>query len=363
MSKKQLVTSLLVLVTVACLIAATFYFYLSGMRKAVQVPETVPPTEVAKSPEILGQLFMVGHWANTPVASTTELIKKYGIGGVIIMSAPEDANEIKAWTKEWRAASAFPLFIAIDQEGGPVSRLKDDNFTQTGQREIYDIETAYAVGKKRGEELAALGINMNFAPVLDTAKNPDSFMYERVFKNQNESALLADAMVRGMSESGVIAVPKHFPGHDDTNVDSHKELPSVDISKAELQNFTTPFRTLIKEYPPAAMMTAHVLFPKVDDVPATLSHFFLTDYLRGELGFEGLIITDDMSMDAIDSNWGMAEATTKALEAGADMVLFAAEPAVIESVFSDVRNTTSSSTVVQRKKNVASLRSLLPAQQ
>jgi beta-N-acetylhexosaminidase len=162
-----------------------------------------------------------------------------------------------------------------------------------------------------------------------------------------------------MRKAGVIAVPKHFPGHDDTNVDSHVELPSVNINKAELQNFTTPFRTLIKDYPPAAMMTAHVLFPNIDDVPATLSPFFLTDYLRGELGFSGMIITDDMSMDAIDKNWGMAEATSKALEAGADMVLFAAEPEVIESVFSEVQNTVSSSTVAKRQNDVSTLRSLL----
>ncbi len=295
-------------------------------------PETAPGvTEPEFTPEKIGQLFMIGHWAGTPVASTTELIAQYQIGGVIIMSAPEDPTEIKSWVKDWQSVSSSTLFIAIDQEGGPVSRLKGAGYTQTSQQEITDAETAYRVGKKRGEELAALGINMNFAPVLDTAKNPDSFMYERVFPTSTEASALASAMIDGLKDSGVIAVTKHFPGHDDTAEDSHTVLPEIALNRSELDDFTTPFAKLIKDGSTQAMMTAHVAFPLIDSLPATLSPFFLTKYLRGTLGFTGIIVTDDMIMDAIDTTWPHQEATVMSLRAGASMILYAAEPQMVEA--------------------------------
>ncbi len=307
---------------------ATVYFYFEGLVEPAPTLEAVPvPSLELKKPGDLdlGGLFMIGHWANTPVASTTALIKEHHFGGVIIMSGPGDPLEIAEWVKEWKAASERPLIIAIDQEGGPVSRLKGTGFITTGQRDIETTKEAYQVGFKRGQELASLGINMNFAPVLDTAKNPDSFMFERVFPDGSEAAALAVAMGKGMEDAGVTPVAKHFPGHDDTTDDSHFTLPTVSISKNELPDFTTNFTDYLKTEP-LALMTAHVLFPQIDSYPATLSHFFLTDYLRGELKFAGVIVTDDMSMNAIDSTWSTDQAALISLQAGADLILFAAEP-------------------------------------
>lgn len=273
-----------------------------------------------------GAVIMVGHWANTPVASTTALIREYGVGGVIIMSAPEDPNEILNWTREWQAASKYPLIIAIDQEGGLVNRLKGSDFIQTSQPEIATEEEAYEIGKTRGKELATLGINMNFAPVLDTATSSTAFMYERVFPSDTDAARLAAAMTRGMGEESIIAAAKHFPGHPNSPADSHYELPTVTVLPDQLDTFTTPFREYITLASPAALMTAHVSFPNIADDPATLSYFFLTDYLRNTLGFNGLIITDDMSMDAIDGLYSVEEASIRSIAAGADMVLLAAIP-------------------------------------
>lgn len=330
---KMLVATVVILAVVVIVRAV---FFGQGERILVPIMEEVivdnsspvadDVLEGVSLEEMVGQLFMVGHWAGAPVASTTALIREYHIGSVIIMSAPEDPNEIKEWVNEWNEASEESLLIAIDQEGGPVSRLKGEGFIQTGQRDIKTAEEAYELGRRRAVELSTLGINMNFAPVLDAALNPDSFMYSRVFQKQEDTPVLADAMLRGFLESGVVGVPKHFPGHDDTSEDSHAVLPTVSIARAELDTFTTPFRKLIEGYEPRAIMTAHVLFSKIDDVPATLSHFFLTDYLRDELGFQGVIITDGMSMDAIDEKWGAEQGAVMALRAGADMVLFAAEP-------------------------------------
>lgn len=305
--------------------------------------ETVVPQHAAQDPderseeELIGQLFMIGHWAGTPVASTTALIRDYHIGGVIIMSAPDDPKEIASWVDEWQEASDVPLLIAIDQEGGPVSRLKGVDFIQTSQREVETEVAAYDLGRARGAELRALGVNMNFAPVLDVAKNPDSFMYTRVFKDSERAGAFASSMLEGFRSAGVIGVPKHFPGHDDTSDDSHTTLPVVNITKEELDVFTQSFREVVSIEQPAAIMTAHVLFPDIDSLPATLSHFFLTEYLREELGFEGVIITDGMSMDAIDDTWGAEEASVLALRAGADMVLFAAEPERVVGAIEAVR--------------------------
>jgi len=293
------------------------------------VENYTPPPPPVPLEEKIGQLFIIGHWIGTPIASTTELITKHHLGGVIIMGHPDKASNTKDWVDIWQKASKTPLLITVDQEGGAVTRYKEKGFTQTSQREILDSKTAYKVGYTRGKELATLGINTNYSPVLDSAKDADSFMYKRVFKNRSDSATLATSMIEGMKNAGVIGVVKHFPGHDDTDVDSHLALPVVDIDRSELNNFVSPFIEIIKNNPPEVIMTAHVLFPKIDPLPATLSRFFLTDYLRTQLGFTGVIITDDMSMDAIDTNWHSSEASIKTITAGADIVLFAAEPELV----------------------------------
>lgn len=295
----------------------------------------------------VGRLLMIGHFADTPVASTTALITDLQVGGVIIMSAPEDPQEIKNWTAEWQSASSFPLLIAIDQEGGPVSRLKGPDFIQTGQRDIKTETEAYEIGKIRGEELASLGINMNFAPVLDSSSVPSSFMYSRTFGEGTNPAALAAKMYAGMKVSGITAAAKHFPGHGDTEDDSHEILPTVFIERGELDNFTSNFREYISKTNPNALMTAHVLFPNIDPLPATFSPFFLKTYLRQELGFTGMIITDDMSMDAIDKNWSTSEAALLSLQAGADMVLFAAEPEKARDAVLSVQQALADNTITE----------------
>ncbi len=335
MKKRRVLLGILCSVTIAILIAITGFLYLVELF-------TSPPTDTSPLPELpretvsVGGLFMIGHWAYTPVASTTALIAEHQFAGVIIMSAPKDPTEIRDWVAAWNEVSTKPLIIGIDQEGGPVSRLAGTGFTPTGQRDISDKETAYEVGLKRGQELAALGINMNFAPVLDMAKNPDSFMYERVFPDSEGAADLATALAQGMQAAGITPVAKHFPGHDDTNTDSHLTLPSVTITQEELPLFAQAFEQYLTSKPPA-LMTAHVIFPEIDTYPATLSHFFLTDYLRHELKFTGVIITDDMSMDAIDTTWSTPEATVLSLKAGADLILFAAEPGAAVTALARVK--------------------------
>lgn len=347
-----------ILVVVDIFIFTGYAYFINSPTNTLSttpIPE-IEPTIVTKQELEAGQLFMIGHWTNTPVASTTELIKNYGFGGVVIMDAPQNPLEIKAWVKEWNGVSKVPLIIAIDQEGGPVTRLKGENFVQTGQREITNEKQAFDIGSKRGKELAALGINMNFAPVMDTSRIPTSFMYGRTFSNLNTSPTLAAAMIKGMASAGVVAAPKHFPGHDDTTTDSHEELPVLDIDRATLDTFTAPFRILLANDPPQAIMTAHVLFPKIDNVPATLSKFFLTTYLRDTLKYKNVIITDDMIMDSIDLKWSSAEATVMSLRAGADMILFAAEPTKAFEALEAVKAAANKDPALKEKLNLSTVR-------
>lgn len=290
--------------------------------------DILPPLD-----EQLGRLFVVGHWADTPVASTTALISTYHLGGVIIMSAPEDPSEISAWTAEWQAAVEYPLLIAIDQEGGEVSRLKGADYTQTAQPIITTREEAYEVGLGRGAELATLGINTNLAPVVEQSTNPNSFLYQRVFRDPDDIASLTSAMLDGFRENNIIGVIKHYPGHPDGPADSHVTLPIVNLNDVSFSEYTSQFNELIANEGISILMTAHVLVPTVDDdYSATLSHTILTQELRQKQGYEGVIVTDDMTMDAIDTKFSTTEATKLALQAGADLIMFAAEPSQVESV-------------------------------
>ena len=336
-----------VLIISAVIILLVIIFCIGNKKGVIEVSNERSTDSNLEAPTVsleekIGQLFIIGHWSENPLSSTTDLIKENHLGGVIIMDSPENPEEIKTWTQTWQENSDTPLFITIDQEGGEVSRLKESSFIQTSQREIESTDQAYKIGKTRGTELKELGINMNFAPVLDNAINPSSFMYGRAFKDIQTSPELAAAMINGMAESEVIAVTKHFPGHDDTNEDSHKTLPEVNIEKSELKEYTSPFNKLITKNNPQALMIAHLVFPNIAEKPVTLSHFFLTDYLRNELNFKGIVITDDMSMDAIDKTWTIEEASVLSLQAGADIILFSSEPtrvpAAIEAIKATISN-------------------------
>lgn len=215
--------------------------------------------------------------------------------------------------------------LAIDQEGGPVSRATFVPVAPPAMalgalgREDLARETGAAVARS----LRHLGLNWNFAPLLDINNNPaNPVISERSFGDTAEQVTrLARAWMEGSLREGVATCVKHFPGHGDTHMDSHHALPQVNKSMEELEALELrPFRALAHEAP--AMMTAHIVYPQLDpDLPATLSRLWLTGMLREQLGFEGVVITDALMMDAVKLRWGHAQAAVLALQAGADMVL------------------------------------------
>jgi beta-N-acetylhexosaminidase len=283
--------------------------------------------------EKIGQMLVVGFDGYEINDHIIEVIKNYKIGNIIlfarnIKSAEQlyqlNLNLQKLAMKE----IGFPLFITIDQEGGMVTRIYNDATFFPGNMTIAatnQTNNAYEVGKMMAQELKALGINFNLAPVLDVNSNPQNPVIG-VRSYSDNPQMVADfgvAYVKGLQDGGVIATGKHFPGHGDTAVDSHLDLSAVVHGQERLEQVELyPFKKAI-EAGIDAIMSAHVLFPayETEKLPGTLSKNVLTGLLREKLGFKGIITTDCMQMKAIDTYYVTEKAAILAVNAGADIVM------------------------------------------
>lgn len=284
--------------------------------------------------EKVGQLFQIGFSSTEVTGEIREMIEEYNIGGIIYFSRNiESLQQTAALSKKLqniahKTKRSLPLIISTDQEGGIVTRLKGGvhfpghmALGAAGSERL-----AYQAGKAIARELKYVGINMDLAPVLDVNNNPENpVIGVRSFgEDPVLVAKLGSAYIKGLQEEGIIACGKHFPGHGDTDTDSHFDLPVIMSDRSRLAEVELyPFRQAIKNNLDS-IMTAHVYFPaieKKDGLPATLSTAVLTGLLREELGFEGLIITDCMEMDAIVNTFGTVEGAVMTLKAGSDMVL------------------------------------------
>lgn len=279
--------------------------------------------------EKIGQLFMIGFSGTAVSKDLAGFMAEYKPGGVILFSRNLRSRDqiVRLTNQLQKLAGSQPLFISVDQEGGRVSRLPAA-FTTFPPCAVLgrcdSSELTYAAASATATELRAVGINMNMAPVLDVDTNPDNpIIGDRAFSS---SATLVSAQglatLAGLQDNKVIACGKHFPGHGETAVDSHKALPTVTLSADRLRETEIrPFRHAI-ENGLASIMTAHVLYTSLDDRrPATLSPYIVGDLLRGELEFQGLIITDDLEMHAIVDHYGIEDAAVQAFKAGADILL------------------------------------------
>lgn len=284
--------------------------------------------------EKVGQLFQVGFQSKSINREIKDLIENHHIGGVIYFTRNiENLEQTASLSKNLQqlalnSGSGIPLFISVDQEGGKVRRIKDLTYFPanieigaTGDKEL--SRKAAAVTAK---ELKGLGINVNLAPVLDVNNNPaNPVIGERSFGA--DPILVAEmgvAYIKGLQAEDIIATVKHFPGHGDTAVDSHFDLPVINHSRERLDQVELyPFKKAI-EAGVDSIMAAHIYFSTIEPeagIPATLSKAVLNDLLREELNFDGVIITDDMEMGAIKNSFGTAAGAVKTIEAGADIVL------------------------------------------
>ena len=283
--------------------------------------------------EKIGQLFMVGFAGTSVTKELSSWISTYRPGGVILFSRNlHSLDQIVRLTNKLQGlVSSHPLFIAVDQEGGSVSRLPR-GFTVFPPCAVLgrcdSSELAYAAASATAAELRAVGINMNLAPVLDINTNRrNPIIGDRAFSSSaTQVSALGLATLAGLQDNKVIACGKHFPGHGDTEADSHEELPTVTLAADRLREVELrPFRHAI-ENGLASIMTAHVRYTALDDGrPATLSSYILTEILRNELGFEGLVLTDDLEMHAIVGHHEIGDAAVLAFRAGADVLLVCAD--------------------------------------
>ncbi|MFD1735439.1 glycoside hydrolase family 3 N-terminal domain-containing protein [Bacillus salitolerans] len=283
----------------------------------------------------IGQMMVIGFEGKTMPNSVKELIHEYHIGSIILfgrnIGTPE---EVLALTSELqleakKAGYLYPLLICTDQENGVVRRLGEGATMFPGAMALGATgipEYAYDIGYASALELKALGINWNLAPVLDVNNNPDNpVIGVRSFGELPEAVSeFGRASMKGMQAAGVVTTLKHFPGHGDTNIDSHYNLPTISHGIERLHEVELrPFRDAIRDGADT-VMTAHIYFPTIEyeyGVPATLSKRIITGLLREELGFDGVVTTDCMEMNAISQTIGVERGSVEAIKAGVDLIM------------------------------------------
>jgi beta-N-acetylhexosaminidase len=273
----------------------------------------------------VSRLMMIDFPGTTLEPHVAAHLEKYRPGGVILFRKNiVSTAQVRKLVTDLKTILGPELLIAIDQEGGGVWRTPQLPAPPSGMSlgASDDLETAFAVGATVACGMRAMGLNWNFAPVLDLNNNPrNPVISDRSFgENPARVTELAMAWAKGLMSEGIAACGKHFPGHGDTFLDSHLHLPTVSRNLEGLEEYElVPFRGLAPELP--SIMTAHITYPTIDpDLPATLSRKILTGLLRERGGYEGVIVTDSMGMKAIDDNYGRGDAAVMSINAGADMV-------------------------------------------
>lgn len=279
----------------------------------------------------IGQRLIVGFPGCELDDRFVRLVKEYKIGNVILFRHNiRSKYQMKQLCRDIQSLiqgeTGYPAFITIDQEGGVVTRLSDDATNVAGAMAVAqtgDAENAYALGRITGSELSAMGVNFDLAPDMDINSNlQNPVIGVRSYGEDPQTVIrYSTKMMQGLRDGGVLTCAKHFPGHGDTNVDSHLDLPKVEKTLAELESMELlPFRNAIRQGVDSIMI-AHILFPNIEPqlVPATMSRKLVTDLLRCELGFEGLILSDCMEMNAISKFYGTAAGVKDAFRAGVDM--------------------------------------------
>ncbi|SIS62747.1 beta-N-acetylhexosaminidase [Salimicrobium flavidum] len=295
------------------------------------VPERVSVSDMTLN-EKIGQMVIAGLDGTSLTTPDERLMTDYHVGGFIFygdnletrQQSINFVNEVKAANQ----GNKLPLFISVDQEGGRVARLPGVNTTPSNKAigETNDPDYAYSIGQTLGQQLNSMGFNLDYAPVLDINSNPDNpVIGDRSYgDNADIVSRMGIQTMKGIQSENIIPVIKHFPGHGDTSVDSHLELPRVTKSLNQLEQLELiPFKKAIDEGANVVMI-AHILLSELDaDYPASMSETVITELLRNQLDFNGVVITDDMTMGAIADNYGMGEAAVKSVEAGSDIVLVA----------------------------------------
>ena len=281
----------------------------------------------------IGQLFMVGMPGPHLDKETDTLIREHHVGGIILFSRNiEDPLQLGALCRDLQGEAlkkqGSPLFLAVDQEGGRVARLKEPFRSFPGNAAIgmdaEPVKRAIEFATVTSREMKVVGLNMNLAPVVDVQRGEiEKHLAGRSFGEDPEVvAFLGRTVVKRLQENGIMAVAKHFPGLGRADVDPHFHLPKINIDLEELERINIPPFAAAIEEGVCGIMTSHAIYPALDPHrPATLSPLVLTELLRERMGFRGLTISDDLEMGAIAREWSVADGALQAFQAGADILL------------------------------------------
>jgi beta-N-acetylhexosaminidase len=296
----------------------------------------------------IGQMIMTGFPTADITPELIELIEEYKVANIILFSynlcnAEQVQHTCMDLHLRIEQSTGHPAFIAVDQEGGVVTRLPGEACNVPGAMLIAATgkpEYAYQAGRITGEQLRELGINVNLAPVLDVNSNPDNPVIgvRSYSSDPYQVERYGINMMKGLLDEGVMPAVKHFPGHGNTATDSHMGLPVVEKDLSELMDDELiPFLSAIKQGAPC-VMTSHILFPKLekDKKPATMSRAILTGLLREQFGFQGIIITDCLEMGAIQSFYGTAEGAVEAVKAGAELLCISHTPELVKEAIQKI---------------------------
>lgn len=309
--------------------------------------------------EKIGQLVIIGLEGYTISEDIKKLIVDGHVSGCILFSPNiKNSEQLRSLLNSLKVANKsnkIPMFFSVDQEGGRVNRLPDEIKNIPTNRDLGKInnrDLLYKTGAVIADAIKMYGFNMNFAPVLDIDSNPKNpVIGDRSFgPDAKRVSTLGIQMMKGMQSRNIISVVKHFPGHGDTVIDSHLGLPVVTYDLDRLNRFElVPFKEAIRNHADV-IMVAHILLTKLDDKnPASFSKKVITDLLRVDMQYEGVVITDDMTMGAVTQHYNLAEAAVTSIQAGSDIILVCHDYQKELSVITALRNALKQGTLSEER--------------
>ncbi|WP_339302714.1 beta-N-acetylhexosaminidase [Paenibacillus sp. FSL R5-0519] len=342
-----------------------------------EVPEEVDPVQEQLSSltleEKIGQMILAGVQGTTLDDQAKQMIADQKVGGIIFyannVTTLEGTAKFVQSIKETNQSNPVPIFMSVDQEGGKVSRMPENVESIPSNKKVgqtKDSALAETMGELLARQVQLAGFNVDFAPVLDVNSNPKNpVIGDRSFGSSADLvSRMGIAEMKGLRNEGIIPVVKHFPGHGDTSVDSHLDLPVVNKTEKQLAELEwIPFQAAVKEQV-EAVMVAHILFPKLDpDHPASLSDVIIGEHLRGKFKYNGVVITDDLSMGAIAKNFKLNEAAIATVKAGSDILLVAHSYESAKTIFHTLMNAVKSGDISESRIDESVYRILALKQQ
>ncbi len=307
----------------------------------------------------LGQMMIVQFVGPTYSLDISTMISQYHVGAVLLFTANNnitDKAQLKGLIHQIQGNTTIPMIVAIDQEGGTVDRLQALDGPRSSAADIgatNDPEKARAAGVQDAQDLASYGFNLNLAPVVDVTNVYNPQLYGRTYGNNVPLVTkMAQAYLQGLQQSGkVLGTLKHFPGLGDVGVDPHSGVPNLYRSKSDLEAIDwAPYRSLIQQGNVHAIMVTHEIVHAIDpSVPSSLSYKVVTGILRNELGFQGVIMTDSLTMEGITAYYSEDQAAAVAVEAGSDLLMGASTPADVASMIQGIKQAIDAGTISQQR--------------